>query len=74
MHLQVHSAGLKLGVYLSLGNVTQHGYPGTDDHKEQDVSTLVSWGIDMVFVDAVNVQQDSLTQGQSHQLLYSFTY
>ena len=61
---QLHARGMKLGLYLEAGNTTKNGYPGSLNHMQTDVQTLVGWGVDMVTLDAYNVQDTgSLDQG-----------
>lgn len=50
--LQVHSKGLKFGIYSDLGNATCAGYPGTTlDSVETDAKTFAEWGVDMLKLD-----------------------
>lgn len=50
--LQVHSKGLKFGIYSDLGNATCAGYPGTTlDTVETDANTFAEWGVDMLKLD-----------------------
>ncbi len=53
---QIHSRGLKLGVYLDTGNTTCNGYPGSEGHLQQDAQTLASWQLDMVKLNGCNTQ------------------
>ncbi len=47
----VHSKGLKLGLYTSIGDETCGGYPAIAGNYELDANTFASWGIDMIKVD-----------------------
>ncbi|XP_072171001.1 alpha-N-acetylgalactosaminidase-like [Diadema setosum] len=47
----VHSKGLKLGIYESMGYFTCQHLPGTYGHIETDAQTFADWGIDMVKMD-----------------------
>lgn len=50
--IQVHSKGLKFGIYSDLGNTTCAGYPGTTlDTVETDANTFAEWGVDMLKLD-----------------------
>jgi alpha-galactosidase len=48
---QVHSLGLKLGIYESAGTKTCAGRPGSYNHYTQDADTFASWGVDFVKFD-----------------------
>ena len=54
--IQVHSKGLKLGVYLDTGNTTRNGYPGSENHLQLDAQTLAHWRLDMVKLNGCNTQ------------------
>src|SRR5690242_10385062 len=41
---EIHSLGLKFGLYGCAGTMTCAGYPGSQDHEAIDVKTLASWG------------------------------
>ena len=49
--LQVHSLGLKFGIYEDYGNFTCAGYPGILGHLETDADTFASWDVDYVKLD-----------------------
>ena len=51
---QVHSKGLKLGVYLDTGNMTCNEYPGSEGHLQQDAQTLADWRLDLVKLNGCN--------------------
>src|SRR5947209_7646406 len=49
---EVHSLGLKLGIYTSAGRkICNHDRPGSYGHFDQDMRTFASWGVDYVKVD-----------------------
>jgi alpha-galactosidase len=48
---QLHSMGLKLGLYESFGNTTCQGRPGSYGHYAQDAQTFASWGVDFLKFD-----------------------
>ena len=54
---QIHKLGLKFGLYLSYGDMTD------DSHLEQDAQQLANWGVDMVTMDA------NLTSGSEPSIL-----
>jgi hypothetical protein len=43
---QMHSRGLKLGLYGCPGVRTCEGFPGQFEHEYQDAQTLAQWGVD----------------------------
>ena len=47
----VHSMGLKLGIYSSPGTLTCGGYLGSWQHELQDAQTWAGWGIDYLKYD-----------------------
>lgn len=51
---QVHSRGLKFGIYGSVGNKTCKGYPGNKYHMARDAATYAEWGVDMLKFDCCN--------------------
>ena len=48
---QVHSLGLKFGIYLDFGTKTCAGYPGSLDYLEVDAKTMAEWGVDYIKMD-----------------------
>jgi alpha-galactosidase len=48
---QLHSMGLKFGIYEAIGNRTCQHYPGSWAHYAQDAKTFAQWGVDFVKVD-----------------------
>jgi alpha-galactosidase len=48
---QVHSLGLKFGIYESAGTATCAGRPGSYGHYTQDADTFANWGVDFVKLD-----------------------
>lgn len=49
--LQVHSKGLKLGIYGDFGTLTCGGYPGSKFFLQTDAQTFAEWGVDMLKLD-----------------------
>jgi len=49
--LQIHSLGLKFGIYEDFGNFTCEGYPGVVGHMEVDAQTFADWEVDYVKLD-----------------------
>lgn len=48
---QVHSKGLKFGLYEDWGTKTCAGYPGVLGHEELDAKTFAEWDVDYVKLD-----------------------
>lgn len=48
---QIHSKGLKFGLYEDYGNKTCEGYPGVLGHMEEDAQSFADWGVDYVKLD-----------------------
>lgn len=48
---QVHSMGLKLGIYADVGVRTCAGYPGSFGHYDIDAKTFAEWGVDLLKFD-----------------------
>jgi hypothetical protein len=51
MFLQIHSKGLKMGIYEDFGTKTCGGYPGSKFYLQEDAETFASWGVDMLKLD-----------------------
>jgi alpha-galactosidase len=47
----VHRRGLRLGIYLSAGQLTCERFPGSAGHLAQDARTVAAWGVDLVKLD-----------------------
>jgi len=54
LSVQMHSRGLKLGLYADVGTRTCAGYPGSRYYIDRDMRTFAQWGIDMLKVDGCN--------------------
>ena len=52
---QLHSMGLKLGLYESFGTTTCQKLPGSYGHYQQDADTFASWGVDFLKFDYCGV-------------------
>jgi alpha-N-acetylgalactosaminidase len=50
----LHALDLKFGLYGDIGTMTCAGYPGFQDHMEQDAQTLADWQVDSIKVDGCN--------------------
>ena len=49
--MQIHSKGLKFGIYEDYGNFTCAGYPGILGHLKIDADTFAEWDVDYVKLD-----------------------
>jgi alpha-galactosidase len=47
----IHSKGLKLGLYTSVGAHTCAGFPGSLNYEEKDLNIFSEWGVDYIKVD-----------------------
>jgi len=45
------NAGLKFGIYTSVGRKTCEGYPGSYDNEYIDAQTFADWGVDYIKID-----------------------
>ncbi|ORY15915.1 glycoside hydrolase superfamily [Clohesyomyces aquaticus] len=48
---QIHTLGMKFGIYSSAGTMTCAKYPGSLYHEEMDAKLWASWGVDYVKYD-----------------------
>lgn len=61
---QVHSKGLKFGMYTNYGHSTCMGFPGTEDKDmERDARRFASWGVDYLKVDGCHSNATLQRQG-----------
>ncbi|WP_329562131.1 ricin-type beta-trefoil lectin domain protein [Kitasatospora sp. NBC_01266] len=58
---QLHSLGMKFGLYEGIGTYTCGGYPGSWNHFQQDANTFASWGVDYIKLDGCNMPSASST-------------
>ena len=61
---QVHSLGLKFGIYEDYGNLTCGGYPGILGHLATDAQTFAEWEVDYVKLDGCYVDIHMMDQGK----------
>ena len=52
---QIHSMGLRFGIYESIGVRTCSLLPGSWGHYMQDARTFASWGVDFVKMDSCQI-------------------
>lgn len=62
---QVHSKGLKFGLYEDFGQKTCAGYPGSEFYLEIDAQTFAEWGVDFVKFDQCNSDPKDLKFGKT---------
>ena len=60
---QVHSLGLKLGIYEDIGTLTCGGYPGIQGHEEEDMKTFAEWDVDYVKLDGCYMEASEFGTG-----------
>ncbi|QMU71074.1 ricin-type beta-trefoil lectin domain protein [Streptacidiphilus sp. P02-A3a] len=68
---QLHSMGLKFGIYEDAGTSTCGGYAGSWDHWQQDADLFASWGVDYLKLDGCNLPSVS---GQTEEQTYQSAY
>jgi alpha-galactosidase len=69
---QLHSMGLKFGIYEDAGTSTCGGYAGSWNHWAQDADLFASWGVDYLKLDGCNLPSVSgQTEEQTYQSAYS---
>ena len=54
LSFQLHTRGLKLGIYTDIGYATCQKLPGTEFYMESDANTFAEWGVDLVKTDGCN--------------------
>lgn len=60
---QIHSKGLKFGIYEDFGNYTCAGYPGILGYLETDALTFSSWDVDYVKLDGCYSHPSEMDRG-----------
>lgn len=63
LYLQIHSKGLKIGIYQDYGTQTCAGYPGIIKHMKLDAETFGRWDIDYVKIDGCNADVKTMNDG-----------
>lgn len=61
---QVHSKGLKFGLYEDFGTKTCGGYPGSEFYMQMDAETFAEWGVDFVKFDQCNADPADMQFGK----------
>ncbi|KIK54073.1 glycoside hydrolase family 27 protein [Collybiopsis luxurians FD-317 M1] len=57
---QIHTLGLKTGIYSDSGWFTCGGFPGSFEHELQDATTFQDWGFDYLKFDNCNIPFDDI--------------
>lgn len=76
---QVHSKGLKFGIYEDYGNYTCAGYPGVLGYLDIDAATFASWDVDYVKLDGCYSHPTEMDRGKvishkiNNQWVFSFS-
>lgn len=60
---QIHSKGLKFGLYEDYGTYTCAGYPGVIDNMKLDADTFAEWEVDYVKLDGCYAETESMDIG-----------
>ncbi|MFF2250595.1 NEW3 domain-containing protein [Streptomyces sp. NPDC058142] len=68
---QLHTMGLKFGIYEDAGTSTCGGYPGSYGHIKQDADLFAKWKVDYLKLDGCNVP---VPTGQSADDVYHKLY
>ena len=72
--LQLHSKGLKLGIYEDFGKKTCMGYPGSEFYLQLDAETFASWGVDLLKLDGCNSATSDMKDGIYHKRYNTIPY
>lgn len=62
-NFQVHSKGLKFGIYEDFGNYTCAGYPGVLGYLQLDAQTFAEWDVDYVKLDGCYAHPSEMDRG-----------
>jgi len=63
---QIHSKGLKFGLYEDFGNFTCAGYPGVIDNLKLDAETFASWDVDYIKLDGCYAELEDMETGNKN--------
>ena len=61
--IQIHSKGLKLGIYEDFGTHTCAGYPGTEYYLQMDAQTFADWEVDFLKLDGCYSNPETYSDG-----------
>lgn len=62
--LQIHSKGLKFGIYQDIGTHTCAGYPGMKNYFEIDAKTFAEWEVDFIKIDGCYADEVKMVDGK----------
>lgn len=62
--LQIHSKGLKFGIYQDIGTHTCAGYPGMKNYFEKDAKTFAEWEVDFIKIDGCYADEVKMVDGK----------
>ena len=65
---QVHSLGLKMGIYQDIGTKTCIGYPGSEGFEKIDVDTFAEWEVDYLKLDGCFKDSSLFDRGERKNL------
>lgn len=63
LSIQIHSKGLKFGIYEDLGTKTCAGYPGVLGNEEKDAKLFAEWEVDYVKLDGCYNEVRNMDRG-----------
>ena len=63
--IQIHSKGLKFGIYGDIGTHTCAGYPGNAYNLQLDAQTYADWTVDFFKLDGCYSDPRQFDDGQS---------
>jgi hypothetical protein len=71
---QVHSKGLKLGIYADVGYKTCAGFPGSFGYYDIDAQTFADWGVDLLKFDGCHCDSiKHLADGKFHSRMLAIS-
>lgn len=63
VYKQIHSNGLKFGIYEDYGTKTCGGYPGIIGYEALDANIFADWGVDYVKLDGCYSDVNTMDEG-----------
>lgn len=70
--MQIHTNGLKFGIYQDYGTKTCGGYPGIIGYEELDANLFASWGVDYVKLDGCYSDPETMDEGDIWKELHNY--
>jgi Alpha galactosidase A len=68
---QIHSRGLKFGIYEDTGTKTCGGYPGSLFYMQLDAQTFADWHVDYLKFDGCNLDPSTYNDGMINGLCFA---